>query len=155
MELAYRFEADLSEPVPIGLVPEGIRVDFPFSGSIVEGQLAGAKLRGIDYLLLRADGVAVINAHEVVTTPSGQHVSLHAQGYITLPEGMELPTPEVLLSPEFRWPDVPLAMHGFVLARTGAPDLAWLNRTALAFTGSTNVSTGKLVASAWKPQLAP
>src|SRR5205814_2380607 len=119
--------------VPIGLVPEGVRLDVSFQGSIVEGPLAGATLRGIDYLLLRADGVGIIDAYEVASTAAGQHLSLHAQGYLTPPAGMQFPPPDVLLSPDFKWPDVPLPMHGFVLGRTGAPELAWLNRTALAF----------------------
>ena len=56
MKLAYRFEAMLTEVVPIGLVPEGIRLDAFFKGSITDGPLSGATLRGIDYLLLRAEG---------------------------------------------------------------------------------------------------
>jgi len=148
MKLAYRFEATLTEVVPIGLVPEGIRLDVSFKGSITDGPLIGATLRGIDYLLLRADGVGIIDACEVISTSGGQHISLHPQGYIVPPAGMQLPAPQVLLSPEFRWPDVPLPMHGFVLARTGAREFEWLNRTALAFEGSVNVGTGQLLVTA-------
>ena len=148
MKLAYRFEATLTEVVPIGLVPEGIRLDVFFKGSITDGPLGGATLRGIDYLLLRADGVGTIDAYEVVSTSDGQHLSLHAQGYIVPPAGMQLPAPPVLLSPDFQWPDVPLPLHGFVLARTGAREFEWLNRTALAFEGSVNVGTGQLLVTA-------
>ena len=155
MDLVYRLDADLGKQIPIGLVPEGIRLDAPFSGTIVEGHFTGASLQGIDYLLLRADGVGVINAHEVITTPAGQSISVHAQGYITLPEGMPLPPPDVLLSPEFHWPDVALPLHGFALLRCGAPDLAWVNRTALAFTGSVNVGIGKLKVATYDLKLVP
>ncbi len=144
MDLAYRFEADLTEVVPVGLVPEGIRLDAHFAGQVFGGPLSGASLRGIDYLLLRSDGVGVIDAYEIISTDSGQHVSAHAQGYITPPPEVQLPPPEVILSPEFQWPDVPLPLHGFVLYRTGAEELAWMNRTALAFDGTVNVGTGKL-----------
>lgn len=156
MNLAYRFEADLAEVVPVGLVPEGIRLDVYFAGQVVEGPLSGASLRGLDYLLLRSDGVGVVDAYEVISTDSGQHVSAHAQGYVTPPPEMQLPPPEVILSPEFQWPDVPLPLHGFVLYRTGAEELAWMNRTALAFEGTVNVGTGKLIieARAQKPGAA-
>ena len=108
LELAYRLEATLTEVVPIGLIPEGIRLDAFFKGSITNGSLTGAALRGIDYLLLRADGVGVINVYEVISTSDGQHISVHAQGYSISPAGMQLPDPEVLLSPGFQWPDVPV-----------------------------------------------
>ena len=78
----YRFEADLTEVVPVGIVPEGIRLDAYFSGQVVEGPLSGATLRGIDYFLLRSDGVGVVDAYELISTVTDQHVSTHAQGYI-------------------------------------------------------------------------
>jgi hypothetical protein len=39
------------------------------------------------------------------------------------PPEFELPPTEVLLSPEFQWPDVSLPFHGFALFRTGAVGL--------------------------------
>jgi hypothetical protein len=87
MALVYRFEAALTEVILVGLVPEGIRLDACFSGRVVEGALSGATLRGIDYLLLRADGIGVSDAYEVISTDAGQNISADAQGYITpLPE---------------------------------------------------------------------
>ena len=148
MNLLYRFEGDLTETIPIGLVPEGVRLDVAFTAQLVDGPLAGAELRGIDYLLLRSDGVGVIDAYEVVTGKSGTHISAHAQGYIVPPEGMQLPPPNVLLSPDFRWPDIPLPLHGFVMYRTGDGALAWLNRTAAAFEGSVNVGTRRIEVTA-------
>lgn len=148
MSLLYRVEASLSEVIPVGLVPEGVRLDVHFAGRVVEGPLSGATLRGVDYLLLRADGIGVIDAYEVVSTEAGQHISIHAQGYVTPPPEVQLPPPEVLLSPEFQWPDLPLPMHGFVLYRTGAQEMAWMNRTAVGFEGTVNVGTGELMIEA-------
>ncbi len=145
MEAVYRFEATLTESVPVGLVPEGVRIDLHFEGEVVEGALTGARVRGIDYLLFRADGVGVINAYEVISTDDGDHISLHARGYAVLPEGLELPPPDVLLSPDFSWPDVDIPLHGFVMASSGSQAHAWLNSTALAFEGTANMGVGKLV----------
>jgi hypothetical protein len=52
MSLVFRVEASLSEVIPVGLVPEGVRLDAHFSGRVVEGPLSGATMRGVDYLLL-------------------------------------------------------------------------------------------------------
>lgn len=151
MELLYRFEGSLTETIPVGLVPEGIRLDVHIDCQVTTGALVGARVRGIDYLLLRADGVGVINAYETIEAGDGRVVSAHAQGYVVPPEGVELPPPEVLLSPDFVWPDVPLPLHGFALYRTGASDLAHLNRIAASFQGHVNVGRGQLVVEAREP----
>ena len=151
MEPLYRFEGSLTETVPVGLVPEGIRLDVRFEAQVTAGLLVGARVRGIDYLLLRGDGVGVIDAYETVEAGDGRVVSAHAQGYVVPPESVELPPPEVLLSPEFAWPDLPLPMHGFALYRTGASDLAHLNRMAASFQGHVNVGRGRIFVEAREP----
>ncbi len=155
MELLYHFDAALTEIVPIGLVPEGVRLDVHFEGAVTEGVLAGTHVRGVDYLLLRADGVGVIDAYEAITADDGRALSAHARGYIVPPPGVEMPPPEVLLDPDFRWPDAPLPMHGFVLYRTGAASWQELNSTAAAFEGSANVGAGALIVTAQAPLRSP
>jgi hypothetical protein len=148
MEPLYRFEASLTETVPIGLVPEGVRLDVHFEGHATAGALAVARVRGINYLLLRADGIGVIDAYETHEAGAGRVVSVHAHGYIVPPAGVELPPPDALLSPDFVWPDLPLPLHGFALYQTGASDLTHLNRTVASFRGHVNVGRGQLVAEA-------
>jgi hypothetical protein len=143
----YRFEAAFTDLVPIGLVPEGLRLDAHFAGSVVDGDFAGAGVRGIDYLLFRSDGVGVLDVYEVLATERGS-VSVRAGGYLVPPPEFELPPTEVLLSPEFQWPDVSLPFHGFALFRTGAVGLEWLNRTVAAFEGEANPGLETLVVSA-------
>jgi hypothetical protein len=145
VQLLYRLEAALTEIVPIGLVPEGVRLDVHLEGAVAEGALEGARVTGIDYLLLRADGVGVIDAYEAFTAGDGRAISAHARGYIVPPPGVEMPPPDVLLDPDFRWPDAPLPMHGFILYRTGAAGWEELNSTAAPFEGSVNVGTGELI----------
>ena len=148
IEPLYRFEAALTETVPVGLIPEGVRLDPHFDGEATAGTLAGARVRGIDYLLLRGDGVGVIDANLTLEADGGRVVSAHAQGYIVPPEGVELPPPDVLLSPDFMWPDVRLPIHGFALYQTGASELMHLNHTAASFQGYVNVGRGELVVEA-------
>ena len=72
MEPLYRFDAELTEIVPIGLVPEGVRLDAHFEGTVTAGALEGMHVRGVDYLLLRADGVGVIDAYELDLVRDGK-----------------------------------------------------------------------------------
>ena len=141
--LLYRFEARLSEPKPVGLLPEGLRLEIPFEGPIVEGPLAGARLEGVEHLLIRPDGVAVIDAPETISR-DGLHMTAHAWGYVTPPPGVNLPPLDQMLAPDFEWPDLRLDVRGFAILRTADPDLDFLNRTAPALRGWVNMGTREL-----------
>lgn len=139
----YRFEAQL-DPKPIGLVPEGIRMANAFEGEATEGIFEGARVWGIDHLLLRTDGVAVIDAPKTISY-GNRHVYEQVNGYCLPPDGLEVPPPEVLLDPGFEWPDVPFPVRGFSTFRSGDPELAYLNRALATVEGSANYATGRLV----------
>ncbi len=138
----YAFEAVLTGVDPIGLVPEGLRLDAHYEGSATEGPLAGDKVRGTDHLLLRRDGVGVVDVRQVVLSSGGRAVSVYARGYVT-PQGA-MPPLEVLADPAFAWPDLAIPMHGSVTMRTGAPELQAVNSTVYGFTGTVNVGTGQI-----------
>jgi hypothetical protein len=140
----YRFEARITEALPVGIVPGGIRVDFHFDGRVTEGALEGARVRGIDYLVFRPDGVGVIDARKLISHGES-HVATRAHGFVVPPEGFALPAPEEMLSADYVWPDTPFAIRGFELIETGAPALEHLNRTVAAIEGSVNNRTGRLV----------
>ena len=57
----YAFEAEMTRVVPIGLVPEGLRLNAYYQGRITEGPLTGDTVDGVDYFLLRRDGVGVLD----------------------------------------------------------------------------------------------
>ena len=147
MDLLYRLEAQPTEILPIGLVPEGVRLDVYFDGRLTHGQLAFARVRGIDYLLLRSDGVGVLDVREAVVADEGQ-VEVKAQGYLVPPDDVELPPPDVILAPGFTWPDVALPLQEFALLRTGVAEWQDLNTTIAALEGSVNPGTGQLVLEA-------
>lgn len=128
--------------LPVGLVTEGLRLDVAFKGTVVEGELSGASITGVDYLLVRHDGVSVIDAHERITTPVGNIIAAHAQGYITAP--FEMPPLQTLTDPDFQWPDVELNLHGVLTMQTAVPELSDLAHTMFGFTGTVNVATGVL-----------
>lgn len=142
----YAFQAQLNRIAPIGLVPEGLRIDVGFGGAMTEGDLAGSSIEGVDYLLIRRDGVAVIDARELVVAGDGAAMSVHAEGYIVPP--FEMPPLEALLEPDFAWPDVDLPLHGSARLQSSAPGLAAVNHLVYGFNGSVNMATGSLIVRA-------
>jgi ketosteroid isomerase-like protein len=142
----YSFHAQLSRISPVGLFPDGLRIDVSFAGTVTAGPLAGSPIEGIDYLTIRPDGVGVIDARELVTGPDGVAASIHAEGYIVPP--FQVPELPVLASPDFTWPDAELPLHGAARLRSALPALAAANRTVYTFTGSVNMARGSLAVTA-------
>jgi hypothetical protein len=142
----YALDARLTGTIPIGLVPEGLRLDIAVEGTITDGPMTGGSVSGVDYLLLRPDGVAVLDVHEVVTLPSGSVVSLQVRGFATPP--FEMPPLETLATPGFEWPDTEVPIHGAVTMQTAEPSLAAFNRTVYGMTGTVNMARGEVHARA-------
>src|SRR5436305_96102 len=65
------------EKVPL----QGTRFDVAFEGG-GRGRLAG-KVRGVDYLLMRADGRADLDVRATVETEDGHRIALHIDGVAT------------------------------------------------------------------------
>lgn len=140
--LLYRFEAQLVV-TPIGVVPEGLRMANAFEGRITRGLMQGARVWGIDHLLLRSDGVAVIDAAKTLSL-GDTHVHEHVRGYGLPPDGMEMPPLEALLDPSFEWPDVLFPLLGSSTFRAAAPELQHLNRAVSRIDGWFSFATGGL-----------
>ncbi len=139
---SYAWEGSLTDVVPVGLTPTGLRLDVLFTGTITEGELEGAQMQGVDYLLIRPDGVAVIDARETIRSTHGAGAThARAMGYIVPP--FDMPPLEALLDPQFEWPDVDLPMHGAVTLESGQKGSP-MNSTVYAFTGQVNLAKGQL-----------
>jgi len=139
---SYAFRAQLTRISPVGITPDGLRLDVGFAGTISDGPLAGCTIEGIDYLLIRPDGIAVVDARELISGDHRPASSVHAVGYIVAPFPMpELP---VLADPSFTWPDVDLPMHGSSRVQTGDPALEAANHTVYGWTGTVNVAQATL-----------
>jgi hypothetical protein len=140
--LLYRFEAKLTVNV-VGLVPEGIRMANAFEGRVTEGLLRGARVWGTDHLLLRSDGVAVIDAEKTISLGT-THVHEHVRGYGLPPPGLDMPPLEALVEPGFEWPDVLFPVLATSTFRAATPELRYLNRTIATIEGWFSFATGAL-----------
>ena len=144
--LLYRFEARL-ELIPIGVVPEGLRMTVPFEGTITEGSLSGARVWGADHLLIRPDGAGVVDAQKTISG-EGFHIYEHVRGYCLPPDGVEMPQLERLLDQEFRWPNAPFPIRGISTFRAGTEAHAFLNRELARVDGWADFDTGTLAVEA-------
>lgn len=142
-DLLFRFEAVL-DLVPIGLTPEGLRMANSYVGTVTKGGFPGAEVRGTDHLVLRNDGVCIIDAQTILSHPKSGHVFEHVHGYCLPPEGLELPDLSELLDPDFQWPDVDFPITAFSTFRAGTTDLAYLNRAIAKIDGWANFAIGGL-----------
>lgn len=142
----YGFEAQVTGVVPVGMVPEGLRMDVHFEGPVTAGPLSGGTISGIDYLLIRPDGVGVLDAREIITGADGTTVTLAVSGFAVTP--FPMPPLVELLDPSFTWPDADTAMHGSARLQSGAPHLQAVNRTVFGWTGTVNMATGRLAVAA-------
>jgi len=120
---------------PVGPVAEGIRVHFYVRAGEVSGPKMRGRLRtvGGDWLLLRTDGVGVLDVRAtmeledgaLVYTTYGGVVDLGADGYNQFLKGILPPRPELRIVPR---------------CQTGHPDYLWLNRLQCVGVGTFDVA---------------
>jgi hypothetical protein len=114
------------EKVPL----QGTRFDVAFEGPS-KGRLAG-KVRGVDYLLMRADGRADLDVRATIETDDGHRIAVSIGGIAT---------------PRENEPIVDLLEH--VRLTTAAPSYAWVNMRQIWGLGTVNLATGKIRVEAY------
>lgn len=130
--MAIRFEflmklaVDVGELVSMGQAPLGERRVVAIDGGTFEGpRLRGEVLAGgADWQIARSDGVLDLDARYALRENSGALIRVLSQGYRHGP-------PEILAALA-RGEQVDPASYFFrtvMRFETGAPDLAWLNKT--------------------------
>jgi len=128
MNLDYRFQAGLTESVQLGEVDGSLRVDNYFDGRMTDGELAGARVRGVDQIRIRPDGTVALDIRETIETDRGA-ISADVRGYA-------IPDPDV--------PNVH-AIRGFALFSTGVHEYAAYNTAVMAIHGTVDMATRELV----------
>jgi len=129
----------------VGLVPEGIRLDSYSSGRFTGGVLTGATGDWIDYLLIRPDGVRVIDVRGYAEGPDGTRVAWTMKGFFAEPGPPPLEVRlEAMLDPEFEFPDVDFPIHGAAWFQTMESEYDFLNYTVFGFTGTMNPFLGEM-----------
>ena len=109
------------EKVPL----QGTRFDVAFEGDS-KGRLTG-KLRGVEYLLMRADGRTDLDGRGTIETEDGHRIAVHIEG---------------VAKPRANEPMIDLIEN--VRLTTAAPNYDWVNRRQIWGIGTVNLATGKM-----------
>lgn len=139
-------EYQITRQQVVGLVPEGLRIDFHIAGEITDGLFAGATAEGIDYLLIRHDGVGILDVRVFGSMPDGTTLAWTIKGFVGDPATM--PPLEAWFDPDFVL-DMDVPFHGAGWFQTMDPSHAFLNHTVLAIRGSVNLVTGTVRGMGW------
>ena len=105
--------------------PGGARIDVYFEGPVT-GKLRG-HIKGVDYLLVRADGRVELDIHAEITTDDEKRISLAADGVAISVNG----------SPTFE-------LRENVTLTTSHPEYAWLNPLQIWAPGTVDLRTGEI-----------
>jgi hypothetical protein len=114
------------EKVPL----QGTRFDVAFEGR-GKGRLTG-KVRGVDYLVMRADGRIDLDVRATLETDDGHRIAVHIDG---------------VASPRANEPIVDLVEN--VRLTTAAPSYDWVNARQIWGLGTVNLATGKIQVEAY------
>jgi hypothetical protein len=139
LEYLFSYWATLAPPEVIGPIAEGIRVNF----YVTAGELSGPKMRGRlrtvggDWLLLRPDGVGLLDVRAtmeldngaLIYTTYGGVVDLGPDGYNLFLKGILPPRPDLRIVPRYY---------------TGHPDYLWLNRLQCVGVGVFDVAQSRV-----------
>jgi Protein of unknown function (DUF3237) len=115
----------------VKIPPQGVRIDVAFEGH-AQGRLSG-RVRGVDYLLMRADGRVDLDIRATIETDDGQRIALSADG-VGVPRAGE-----------------PVAdLFENVRLTTAAASYAWVNTRQVWAPGTVNFATGKIHIDAYQ-----
>jgi len=136
-EKIYEYDLDITGVTDYGLTleailsrqqavpPQGARIDVAFEGRAV-GRLAG-RVRGVDYVRIRADGRIDLDIRAIVETEDGRRIALSADG-VAMPRAAE-PIADLLEN---------------VILSTAAADYAWVNARQIWGVGTVNFAAGRI-----------
>lgn len=130
-EMLYEAKIKLLDSLEIGPVPEGRRLNAPFTGNLTGPNMHG-KIEGIDYVLIRPDGVGVLHIHAILTTDGGDIISIGGSGLMTAA------------------PDGRFAIKAALTFQTASKELAWLNSIQAVEDGFADLTTSELNVKAFR-----
>lgn len=109
----------------------GARIDIYFEGPIKGPKLNGY-LKGVDYLLVRADGRCDLNMHARITTDDGAHIAFWADGIFAVPDNSGI-----------------AQIRENVRLTTADPRYEWVNQLQVWITGTIMLAEEKILVQAY------
>lgn len=137
-EKIFEYDLDMTNVIDYGVNMEALfagREKVPLQGAQFDVTVAGAvtgrvsgSLRGIDYLVVRADGRRDLDLRATIETDDGNRIALCAEGTATVRDA------EPILV------DLSVKIHLI----TASPAYAWINARPAWGAGYANLATGKI-----------
>ena len=115
-----------------GIPPEGARFDISFEGDLKGPQIEG-RIRGVDYLTIRADGRHMLRIYATVITNDGESIALEEDG-ILIPDSENPEKASLQFSMKFT---------------TAVTKYAWLKNLPVWATGNIDRVTGSVYVRAF------
>ena len=140
LEYLFSYSLDLKlPPEVIGVLPEGIRANFYLAGGSVDGPRLKAKVLpvGADYLLLRKDGICILDVRATFETEDGALIYTAYSGIGEAgPDGYE----------KFLANDFPqkFPLRNVPRYQTAHPEYAWLNRLQCYGVGEADLAASRV-----------
>jgi hypothetical protein len=136
-EKIYEYDCDITGVTDYGVTleailsgkekvpPQGARFDVAFEGR-AKGRLSG-RVRGVDYIRMRADGRVDLDIRATIETEDGHRIAVSADG-VGLPHAAE-----------------PIAdLFENVCLTTAAAEYAWVNTRQVWAPGTVHLAAGKI-----------
>lgn len=119
-----------SNPQVLGMVAGSIRGNFyGISGEVIGPRIQGRVLpRGVDYLTIRSDGVALLDVHLTIETHDGALIQMDYTGVADIGEDGQ---------GQFLRNEIPPTVPARAVPRmfSGDPDYSWVNRCQFVMIG--------------------
>jgi hypothetical protein len=138
LEYIFSYTAQVRlPPEVIGPVPEGIRTNFYVTGGEMHGPKITGEIRpvGADWLLIRRDGVGILDVRATMQTDNGAMIYAPLTGAADLgPDGYE----------NFLRGELPskVSIRAVPRFQTSHPAYQWLNRLQCLNVGEIETATG-------------
>ncbi len=85
VETLMFMKARVTSLVEYGLTAFGLRFDVGFEGHL-SGEIINGKMEGVDYFLMRSDGVGHIDVRGTIHTDDGAKIAVSITGFMVGPE---------------------------------------------------------------------
>jgi hypothetical protein len=117
--------------------PEGARFDLSFQGELRGDALTG-KIKGVDFLEIRADGRFMLNIQATIVTDDGEAIALREDGVLTPGNAGE-----------------PAGLHLNMQFSTHSEKYGWLNKIQVWGIGKVHMQEGRVEVSAFAASTVP
>lgn len=133
LEYTAQVEVKFRKPVVFGETPDGLRINFYAEGGVLRGALSGRVLQNsADYMVIRRDGMGLIDIRATVETDDGARLWAHEVGLVDFGQSGY----QRLLSGEYQ--DTP-RLQTYMRLLTDSPAYAWVHRVSFLAVGTADL----------------